>query len=63
MEAIALPEARVNRSRQVLLLWSEEGLGEDGTRIETIPEDAFEVMPPTPSEPAKAPENEAEETP
>jgi rod shape-determining protein MreC len=63
MEAIALPEARVNRSRQVLLLWSEEGLGEDGTRIETIPEDAFEVMPPTPSEPAKTPENEAEETP
>lgn len=47
MEAIALPEARVNRSRQVLLLWNEEG-APDG-RAEAIPEDAFDALPPAPT--------------
>lgn len=61
MEAIAVPEARVNRSRQVLLLWSEEGPGEDGAGAEAIPEDA--AIPPAPGEPAAESTDAVENTP
>lgn len=63
MEAIAVPEARVNRSRQVLLLWSKEGAGEAGARGDAIPEDAFEAMPPAPAEPAAKAGDKAEDAP